>query len=228
MAALKEAIFLAVSETNQMLEAFPGLEALAKESERITAAHFAVCEDFEKKSRALNDLEQKYERAGKEKDNLLRDVSEKRDELTSLQKTEASHRERLTDITGRAELQQTLTEEKQVLEKVMDTLEKGLQEKRGKIKDHEMRTAQLNKEITDLKEESTHLRADLIEYQALVDPFVSLKTGLENIEVEISDIDVQVEKLKTETADMKKDEEILRIRAAQFEQIKKRMAGRIK
>ena len=225
---LKEGVFIAGNETDQILAAFPGLEELAEESVRLTTEHHTVAGDLEEKGGNLNDLEQKYDSAKKEKIRIEKDVSAKSRDLALLVETESSHRDKLADITKRAQIQQELTEEKQTLEKVTGTLKKSIEEKDKKIKDHETQTTRLNKEISGIKDESVKLREELKEYQALVVPFMSLKTEFENAEKELSEVDGQIAKLTTEADKMKKDEEMLRIKARQFEEIKKRMTGGIK
>jgi len=223
IASLKRAISITSDEMEQIIKAFPDLEERAKESEEITSRYHTVHKEFVENSRLLTDLRDKFQRADNEMKGLEKRLSEKKQELAPLLKTENYFKGKLTEITNRFNKQEELKEERQVLEEVIGHLEESLDERTEKIRNHERNTAEINKEINNLKDESGKLTSKVKEYEVMVVPFKELKGRLEDAEKEISLVDEQQKKLTEETDRLRKENEILGAKARQFEELKKMM-----
>lgn len=225
IASLKRAVLIARHEMEQIIEAFPDLEERAKESKEITSRYHVVHKEFVENSKLLTGLRDEFQRANNEMKGLEKRLSEKKQELAPLLKTENSLKSKLTEITNRFNKQEELKEEKRVLEEVIGHLEESLDERREKIKNHEKKTAEMNKEIKNLKDESGKLTSKVKEYEVVIVPFMELKGRLEDAEKEISLVDEQQKKFTEETDKLRKENEILGAKARQFEELKKMMEG---
>ena len=122
---------------------------------------------------------------------LEKSLSENKEELVPLLKSENSLKDELTEITRRFNRQEELKEEKRVLDEAIGHLERSLGEKREKLENHQTKTAEMNEEIKNLKEESENQKSKLKEYEALVIPFQELMEKLKNMKKEISMLDEQ-------------------------------------
>jgi len=225
VAVLKKAVFVSKYEIDQILEAYPALEELGKDSEETTLKYRAVHDELEKKSRTITGLRQKFETVKNEKEWVEKCLSENKEELAPLLKTENSLKDELAEITQRFNRQEELREEKRVLDEAIGHLERSLGEKKEKLENHETKTANINEEIKNLKEESENQKSKLKEYEALVIPFQELMEKLKSVKREFTLLDSQQVKLKDEIPNLKKENEILQTKARQFEDIKKMMEG---
>ena len=222
---LKKTVFVAKYEIDQILEAYPALEELGRDSEETASRYRAVHDEFEQKNKAITGLRKKYETLNNEKKWLEQSLSENRSELTPLLKTEESLKKELEEITDRFNRQEELKEKKEALEDAIGHLERGLREKKEKLENHETKTAAINEEINRLKEEGENQKSKLREYEALVMPFQELMEKRKSMKKEISQLDVHDTRLADEIPKVKKENEILQTKARQFEDIKKMMEG---
>lgn len=221
--SLKKAISLVTYEIRQFRNANPDLEKRAKECEEILSRYHTTHRDLEENTRVLADLRDKVQRARAEKREAEERLSERKEELAPLLRTEDSLTRELSEITNRFSKQQELTEEKQLLKEAIGHLEKSVGEWREKVKRHEMKSAEMNEEINLRKAESEKVTSELKEFEALVGPYKELKERLEGAEKELSLTGEQANKLRDEIDNITKENEVLSAKATQFEMVKKKM-----
>lgn len=224
----KDGIALARYEMEEIFKAVPDFEERAKESEEIVLKYNAVHKNLEENTRSLNDLRDKFKKVDDEKKKLEINLEEKKTVLAPILKTEDSLKNKLAEITDRFDRQEELKEERRVLKEVIQPLERSIEGWKEKIKNFEKKSTEANKEIEKLKSESHKLVAELKEYEALAGPVMELKERMDSAEKENSMIDEQDKKLTREIHKMRKENELLSIKAKQFEMVKKKLGGVIK
>ena len=109
-------------------------------------------------------------------------------------KTEYSLKIKLTEVSTRFEKQEELKEEQSALSDVLKPLERTINGWKEKIKNHEAKSSNMNKEIETLKEESLKVTTEIKEYEALVGPVRELKEKLDKLGIEA---DLKYPKAKT-------------------------------
>lgn len=221
----REEIDMAKYEVHEILKIFPDIEELANESNEIVTKYRATHNDLEESSKILNNLSDKFKQTDAEYKELEKTLYSKKEELAPFVESENSLKNELTEVTNRFNRQEELKEQKSTLNSVLQPLEKSIEEWKNKIKNHEIKSAEMKKETETLKGESQKITSDLKEYESLVGPVKELKERLDNAEKEIPVIVEQDKKLTDEIHNLRKENEILSIKAKQFEMVKKKLEG---
>ncbi len=221
----RDEIAMAKYEAQEILKSFPDIEERARESEEIVIKYRTVHNDLEKTTGVLNNLRDNHTKVDNERKELEKTLSLKKEELDPFIKTEKSLKNELTEVTNKFNRQEELKEERRVLEDVLKPLEKTIEQWKERIKNHHEKITKMNKEIEDMKEESQKVVAEVKEYEAMVGPVRKLKEKLTNAEKEISQMGEQDQQFTKAIHEMRKENEILSIKARQFEMIKKKLDG---
>lgn len=221
----KDGISLAKYEMEEIFKAVPDFEERAKESEEIVSKYNAVHKDLEENTSTLNDLRDKFKKVDDEKKKLEINFEEKKAVLAPILKTEDSLKNKLAEITDRFGRQEELKGERHILREVMQPLEGRLEGWKEKIKNFEKKSIEANKEIENLKSESHKLVAELKEYEALAGPVTELKERMDSAGKENATIGEQDKKLTSEIHKTRKENELLSIKARQFEMVRKKLEG---
>lgn len=216
---------LAKYEVQEILKVYPDLEERAKESQDIVEKYSAVHKDLEGKIKTVIDLKEKFKQVDSESKVLENRLSIKKKEIEPFLNTQNSLKNKLAEITNKFNLQEEITEEKRLLNETVKPLEKGIEEWKKKINNYETKTAEMNKEIEILKEEKLKVAPELKELEALIGPAKELKEKLTSAEKEISQTEEQDKQLTKAIHKTRKENEILSIKAKQFEMIKKKLEG---
>ncbi|MGR3219438.1 MAG: hypothetical protein ACUZ8H_06410, partial [Candidatus Anammoxibacter sp.] len=227
MKALRDEMDRAKYEINAILEAYPNIRDLAKESGEITVKYNEVHEELERTTKTINDLRANFEKVSGEETEVRKDLDVKMKKLEPFIGKEKDVKSGLTNLMERFDRQEELQEEKSVFNDIVGPLEKKLRGWREKIDSYEVKSAAMNNEIETLKNESSSLTTELTEYEALVGPVKVLKTRMEKVVKDAPDVEGQEEVLTKEIRDLKKANEMLSIKARQFEMVKRKLEGKI-
>ncbi len=225
MKAQKEEMALAKSEVENILKTIPDIIERAKESEEIVIKYNAVHKDYQAILTDMKEFREKFRKVDEESKELDGNLSRKKDEIAPFLKDEASLKEKLLELTNKFNRQEELSEEKGVLNQVIKPLEKKLKEWKDKIENHEKKTSDINKEIETLKTTSHKTVSELKEIEAVAGPVKDLKERQEKIETESPLLVKQIKKLTEGIHTMRKENEILSIKAKQFEMINKKLGN---
>lgn len=216
---------LAKYEIKEILKVYPDIEEKAKESQDIVLKYSDVHKNLEEKIKTLKDFKEKFTRVDNESKALGNRLSGRKKELEPFLKTQNSLKNNLGEITDKFNMQEEIIEEKRILNETVKPLEKSVQEWKKKINSYETKSAEMNEEIKTLKEESLKAAAELKELNTIVGPAKELKGKLDSAEKEISIIEEQDKKFTEEVHTMRKENEILSVKASQYEMIKKKLGG---
>jgi predicted nucleic acid-binding Zn-ribbon protein len=225
MKGLREDMDRTKYEMQEILKAFPDMQKQGKESEELVLKYRAVHKDLEESSSALKIFNDNFSKVDAEVKETGETLSVKKEELAPFLKTEESLKNELAELTNRFSRQEELKEEKRVFEDAVKPISKSVEEWKEKIKNHEAKLARMNKETEDLKNEGLKMASEIKECEALVGPVMELKEKLEGAEKEISRIAEQDKTLTEQIRMMRKENEVLSIKARQFEMIKQKLGG---
>lgn len=227
MKTLRDEMDRARYEINAILEAFPNIRELAQESGEIVVKYKEVHEELERTTKIINDLRANFEKVSREETEVRKDLDSKMNELEPFINKEKSVKSRLTNLMERFDRQEELHEERSIFKDVVGPLEKKLKGWREKIESFEAKSAAMNSEIETLKSESSSLTTELTEYEALVGPVMELKARMEKVEKDAPEVEEQEETLTKGIRDLKKENDMLSIKARQFEMIKRKLEGKL-
>lgn len=214
---------MAKYEILEILKVYPDIEERAKESQDIVLKYSAVHKDLEEKINTLKDIKDKFKKIDSESNALENKLSNRKKEIEPFLKTQNSLKNKLEEVSNKFNMQEEILEEKRVLNETIKPFEKSVQEWKKKIKEYETKSIEMNKEIETLKEESLKTAPELKELEALIGPAKELKEKLTNMEKEVSMIDEQDKILTKDIHRMRKENEILSVKARQYEMIKKKL-----
>lgn len=222
---IENEVSIARNEVDEILEAFPNLEARAEACRTIQTESAAARRQLEDNSRRQGGLKHEFQTRDGEKQNREKQLADKKKILAPLVESETELNETLAEIADRFERQETFTQEKQLAEESIGSLEKKIATFEEMILAHDTELAEKNQTIAALKDESTKLAAGAKEYEAKLIPFRELTDRLQKAREEVSSIDGQREKITEETEKLRKENEILGTKAKQFGILTKKLEG---
>lgn len=224
---LRDEMDRAKFEMDSILKAYPDIRELAKESQDIVIKYKEVHEELERTTKSISELRANFEKVSNETETVRKELGTKKDELAPSLRIETAAKTKLADLMHRFNRQEELYEENRVFQEVIGPLETKLEGWRKKIKDYEVKSTTINKEIDTLKSENRGLSSELKEYEEIVGPVKELKSRLDKAEEGIKQIEEQDQKFTTEVKTLKKENDMLSIKARQFEMIKKKLEEKI-